>query len=103
MPASFKTLRDAMVVKLDNQAKTGRNLVCEVFEVTFASDKTVELDVQMGTILFMTAFGVSDGSTPTALTWGSDMVKDTTTGDVTFHTSANSTEVWRVSVWGINS
>ncbi len=100
MPASAITVRDAQVMKVDNQGKTGSNLVLEIFEVTFATDKTIELDIQMSVPMFVSAQHVH-GTTPSSLTWSSDLIKDPTTGKLTFCTSANSTEVWRVFVWGL--
>lgn len=99
MAASATKLYETKIFKIDNGAKSGLNVTMEVFDVTFTSDKTVELPTTIRTILSVQAFGVH-ATTASALTWGAELVKDATTGYIAFNTSANSTETWRVVVWG---
>lgn len=99
MAASATRMYDTKILKVDNGGKSGLNVALQIFDVVFDTDKTVELPVTLRVILGVQAFGVH-ATTASALTWGAELVKDATTGKIAFNTSANSTETWRVMVWG---
>lgn len=99
MAASATKLYETKILKVDNGGKSGLNVTVEFFDVVFDTDKTVELPINCRVVLGVQAFGVH-ATTASALTWGAELVKDATTGKIAFNTSANSTETWRVMVWG---
>lgn len=99
MAASVAKLYDTKIIKLENGAKAGKNLAVEYFDVTFDTDKTVEIPTTLRVVLFVSAFPVH-ATAVSALTWGAELNKDATTGKIAFNTSANSAEVWRVKVEG---
>lgn len=100
MAASGIKLRETQIIKVDNQGKTGTNWGIEFWEITFTSDKTFEIPTSLRSVFHVSAFGVH-ATTASALTWGAEVVKDSTTGAIAFNTSANSTEVWRVKLEGL--
>ena len=42
------------VLMVENKATVGKNIACEVHEVTYDSDKTVEVITALSRVLFMT-------------------------------------------------
>lgn len=98
MPASEITSMIPSVLSVLNQDKSGRNLVLETHEITFTTDKTVEVDIDMAEPKAMFFCEKNGAVGATAFHLGTDLVL--TTGKVTVSTNANNTLVWIVTFIG---
>ena len=80
------------------QGKIGRNLSFEIRDITFDSDKTIELTTSLSTVLGVFQMEVNAAVSTTAFHLGSDCV--VTSGAITVSTIGNNTLTFRVLIIG---
>jgi len=97
MAASAKKIT-TWVPEARNNDQIGRNFVWEFHEVTFNSDKTVEVTTSLAHIWFVLSGPTQDVTDPAANVLGCDKI--ITTGAVTVSATANNSDTFFVVLVG---
>ena len=100
MSASEVTVQDIEYLRM-NYAKIKKGILSfEIHDVTFDSDKTIEVDTDLTQVLFMTYSGATETAPTVSNTLSTDHV--ITSGAVTVSTDDDTvnTDVLRIVFWG---